>query len=207
MPTYREGLYSTAHATMDGYRFNNWGIALGAEWVRKLKPKSKILELGCGNGALCELLAAQGHDVTGLDIVQGRADYDRSKYKFVIHDLQSGYLPFEDNTFDACVSFDVLEHLERRFIGQVLFDMFRVADEVCLSAACFARDPFHPTVENEEWWIEKLKAAWPSTAKPYHGRIVRSFVTMTDKKGEEGRVLFHCKKKNRAADFEEEEGK
>jgi len=194
MPTRQEALYNTAHGTIAGYWENNWGVALGKEWIRGLKPNSKILELGCGNGALCELLAVQGHDVTGLDLVQGRGDYDRSKYKFVIHDLQSGYLPFEDNMFDSCVSFDVLEHLEEKWVGQVLFDMFRVANEVCLSVACFYREPFHQTVQGEVWWIKKLKEAWPCAAMSHKGRIVRSYVTITDKKGEESRVLFHCKK-------------
>jgi len=194
MPTHQEALYNTAHNTIEGYWVNNWGVALGKGWIQKLEPNSKILEIGCGNGALCELLAVQGHDVTGLDLVPGREDYDRSKYKFVLHDLQSGFLPFEDNMFDACVSFDVLEHLEERFIGQVLFEMFRVADEVFLSVACFERIPFHQTVQNEAWWIKKLKEAWPTESNPHTGRIVRSFVTITDKKGEESRVLFHCKK-------------
>ncbi len=58
--------------------WSGWGwddrLAKGPEQVARLlaqpdvPPKGKVLELGCGEGQLCRLLAQHGYDVTGVDI-------------------------------------------------------------------------------------------------------------------------------------------
>ncbi|MFN2596483.1 MAG: class I SAM-dependent methyltransferase, partial [Pyrinomonadaceae bacterium] len=45
--------------------------ALVRDWGARLRPGDRVLELGCGDGALSCLLAAEGFDVTGVDIAPG----------------------------------------------------------------------------------------------------------------------------------------
>ena len=79
------------------------------------KKQSRILDVGCGNGALAIRLIKEGYDVygidasiTGIEIAQ-RSNLDR----FYIQDINSGELPIEltDFYFSTIISTEVIEHL------------------------------------------------------------------------------------------------
>jgi SAM-dependent methyltransferase len=85
-------------------------------WGAPLRPGDRILELGCGDGALSCLLAAEGFDVTGVDISQGMIEEARRRAesvgvnaRFEVADsdgLVSGGGAFKlAEPFDAVVSF------------------------------------------------------------------------------------------------------
>ena len=83
--------------------------AMVREWGAPLRPGDRVLELGCGDGALSCLLAAEGFDVTGVDISQGmieearrRAERESSSARFEVAD--SDRLKTVE-PFDAVVSF------------------------------------------------------------------------------------------------------
>ena len=71
-------IYDSLYTEARRRGFQGWGgdarIAGGAEQVRRILgnpdvPSSgRALELGCGEGHLCRLLAARGFDVTGVDV-------------------------------------------------------------------------------------------------------------------------------------------
>src|SRR4051812_11825582 len=83
--------------------------ALVREWGTRLQPGDRVLELGCGDGALSCMLASEGFDVTGVDISEGmieearrRAERESSTARFEVADsdaLSAG------EPFDAVVSF------------------------------------------------------------------------------------------------------
>jgi SAM-dependent methyltransferase len=53
--------------------------ALVREWGTRLRPGDRVLELGCGDGSLSCLLAAEGFDVTGVDISAGMIEEARRR--------------------------------------------------------------------------------------------------------------------------------
>lgn len=76
----------------------------------------RILDIGCGYGALSSLLLERGAQVWATEI-------DRDKLKFAQNKLagnkyfhsilvESGVLPYNDSFFDVVVIFDVIEHVK-----------------------------------------------------------------------------------------------
>lgn len=76
---------------------------------------ARILELGCGSGAVTAALSHAGYDVTGID---GHVDLLRCaaarapNATFVAHDLSLGLGAMRSQTFDCVAFFDVIEHLD-----------------------------------------------------------------------------------------------
>ncbi len=83
---------------------------------------AKILEIGCGPGALCNSLARWYPDseITGLDFDDAFVDFARSLNMgadFIQGDATS--LPFADSSFDVTISNTVSEHIEpSKFYGE-----------------------------------------------------------------------------------------
>lgn len=78
---------------------------LGSPVVDLLDPKpgERILDLGCGDGALTEIIAGREVDVLGIDAGPDFVATAQARGLNVIHgDGQD--LPFEDNSFDAVFS-------------------------------------------------------------------------------------------------------
>lgn len=80
-----------------------------------LNQEHKILDLGCGNGALGIQLIKLGFDVYGIDAsVEGIAIAKKTfPDRFFIQDLASGKLPAElaNTSFNTIISTEVIEHL------------------------------------------------------------------------------------------------
>lgn len=71
-----------------------------------LKPKAKVLDLGCGKGRHARFLAKNGLDVTGADIaansIAAAKAYEHEHLKFCVHDMRK---PLKTDYFDAVFSF------------------------------------------------------------------------------------------------------
>jgi len=77
-----------------------------------LRPGCKILEIGCGIGTIVHELAGQGYDAMGIDISQEAIAYGLNKYDDVRLEVQAAEaLPYEDESFDIVLSFDLFEHI------------------------------------------------------------------------------------------------
>lgn len=77
-----------------------------------LQPGLKIHEVGCGIGTIVHHLLSQGCQASGSDIAANAIDYGKNKYPGIdlrVHSAEE--LPYEDESFDIVLSFDVLEHL------------------------------------------------------------------------------------------------
>ncbi|MEZ4571546.1 MAG: methyltransferase domain-containing protein [Thermomicrobiales bacterium] len=97
-----------------------------------IKPGMAVLDAGCGTGddarAMAGIVGASGH-VVGLDTSTGILEVARARseaigidVEFIQGDVTD--LPFSDDTFDACRSERLLQHLESPVRG--LQEMIRV---------------------------------------------------------------------------------
>jgi SAM-dependent methyltransferase len=76
--------------------------------TRLVPANSRVLDIGCGDGRVAGLLAAQRKDltVTGVDvIVQSNALIPVTEYDGL-------HLPYQDRTFDVAILLDVLHHTD-----------------------------------------------------------------------------------------------
>lgn len=143
-------LYNTKHCG-PAYVNNNQGTDSFDRWSPLIRSCTKVLEVGCGNGKLCEFLSKQGKEATGVDLVAG--PYTRSGYEFKTCDFAEDSLP---RGFDAVVSFDVLEHLEPNSVPSALANIDACADVCVLQIAGWGNPPLHLTVKSPGWWLNMI---------------------------------------------------
>ena len=76
------------------------------------KNGKKLLDVGCGNGILMEMVKDRAEDVYGCDISETatRAALSREMMS-VCADLNSGYLPYRNDSFEIITCIEVIEHI------------------------------------------------------------------------------------------------
>jgi len=85
--------------------------------------KSKILDIGCGTGQVANFLAEKDYEVIGIDLSSIFVkEAKKGKAKFKVMDSTS--LKFKDNSFDAVISAETLEHIPNP--EKALLEMTRV---------------------------------------------------------------------------------
>ncbi len=102
-----------------------WDIESLAEYVL---PGERILDLGCGNGRLLEIIKDKKIDYIGVDASEKLIEIAKKNYpnsKFQVADALN--LPFPDNYFDKIFSIRVLHHFpSEEFRFQFLKEAKRV---------------------------------------------------------------------------------
>ena len=103
--------------TRGPYKFIHLLTPIRLEYISKnIKLKgSKILDLGCGGGLLCEAMSKSGADVIGIDassrtikIAKKHAKEQNLKIEYIDTDIES----FNNKEkFDAVVCFELIEHV------------------------------------------------------------------------------------------------
>ena len=90
----------------------------------QISKNSSVLEMGCGEGYGTSLLSAQVTEITGLDVDENAVNHAQNKYgssncKFTWYDGRK--IPFQDNSFDAVISFQVIEHVQddKNFVAEI----------------------------------------------------------------------------------------
>jgi SAM-dependent methyltransferase len=112
--TFNECQYADFLAkSEDVYAHTKYEILL--RWLRG-RGSLRVLNAGCGSGELSQLLAAEGHDVVGIDpgleyiqLARKRLADRFPNCRFVVSSIENYR---EESDFDAVVSTDVLEHIE-----------------------------------------------------------------------------------------------
>jgi len=83
-------------------------------WAQRLVDGLEVLDCACGEGYGSRILGDAAGSVTGVDIDSASIEHARRRYgrdglEFV--EASALNLPFDDDRFDAVVSFETLEHL------------------------------------------------------------------------------------------------
>lgn len=117
------------------------------DMLRHDKSK-RILDMGCGNGQIANLLIADGFDVIGIDASFTGVEIANRKNpgRFFVHDVSKDKLPDEvgDRPFDVVVSTEVIEHLyaPRAYMALVQKTLESKRGDVILST------PYHGYLKN-----------------------------------------------------------
>jgi SAM-dependent methyltransferase len=96
-------------------------------WAAEVVAGKQVLDAACGEGYGSRLLAARAARVHGLDLSEEAVAHARRRYPADNLSFECGNaidLSFEDDSFDAVVSFETLEHLEEQ--DQLLSEFRRV---------------------------------------------------------------------------------
>ncbi|MBN2026828.1 MAG: class I SAM-dependent methyltransferase [Actinobacteria bacterium] len=105
---YNEGYYRYRESTRD--------FLIEARSLYSMlapRPDSRVLEVGCGGGALLSFLEARGHNAVGVDILEEavRLASQAAPSSRVIQ-CDAGELPFDSGSFDRLLSHHLVEHLD-----------------------------------------------------------------------------------------------
>jgi 2-polyprenyl-3-methyl-5-hydroxy-6-metoxy-1,4-benzoquinol methylase len=71
-----------------------------------------LLDIGCGSGSFCARFTDSGYTVYGIDLTLDQIETARRNGIIpLVHDLNSGHLPFDNSSFDIIFAGEVIEHL------------------------------------------------------------------------------------------------
>jgi 2-polyprenyl-3-methyl-5-hydroxy-6-metoxy-1,4-benzoquinol methylase len=128
-----------------------------------LHDRKHIFELGCGNGAVAELLARHGYQLTGVDVSVQGVEQAQRRHSHLSLQLGSAYDRLADTygRFPVVISLEVVEHLyDPRTFARTLFDLVEPSGTAIVST------PYH--------------GYWKNLAMALTGRLDHHFTALWD---------------------------
>jgi len=144
---------------------------LAAEWLPR--EVQSILDVGCGNGVFTNLKEKNRFTV-GLDLsLVALAQITAPRLQ-----AEASLLPFQDHSFDASLSMEMLEHLPLAIFQNILNELRRVARKYILISVPFNEElkynmvtcpkclhSFHPYHHIQQFRREYLKSMFGSSIR------------------------------------------
>lgn len=109
----------------------------------------RILVDGCGVGQYVRHLAGLGYNTIGLDIDRDRVQSGTQNGLEQLHVAAGEHLPYPDNTFDALLSHEVIEHVaDDRVAAREMIRVLRPGGRVVL----FCPNRWYPFETHGHYW-------------------------------------------------------
>jgi 2-polyprenyl-6-hydroxyphenyl methylase/3-demethylubiquinone-9 3-methyltransferase len=127
------------------------------------QDRKRIFELGCGNGAVAEVLTRHGYQVTGVDVSSQGVEQAQRRHPHLSLQRGSAYdrLTEAYGQFPVVISLEVVEHLYApRLFARTLFDLVEPRGTVIVST------PYH--------------GYWKNLALALTGRLDHHFTALWD---------------------------
>ena len=125
----KRGAYHWQQISLSIFNYNAFVSARYNQVVDEVfgTKKSKILDIGCGEGVLIYLMFKKTKSaITGIDTDQLSLDFAKNKLKSLkvkakLKTASAYKLPFKNNAFDLVVSAEVVEHLTdiKKYLTQI----------------------------------------------------------------------------------------
>ncbi len=128
-----------------------------------VKAGETVLDYGCGNGRLLELISSKNINYYGLDISQSLIDYAQAQYKgdnlhfSKISPVQST-IPLADNFFNTIYSIAVFHHFPskkyRQEIARELYKKTKVGGQIIITVWYLFQRKYRKNILRN--WLRKL---------------------------------------------------
>lgn len=122
--------------------------------VEDLSSVSRVLDIGCGTGALCSVFAKSGYQTFGVDSSQKMLQQAEKKTKGLNIDFQQASivndLPFENDSMDLVSASFVAHGLPNELRLKMLSDMNRISNHLVILIE------FN---QNRRWYIDLVEWA------------------------------------------------
>jgi ubiquinone/menaquinone biosynthesis C-methylase UbiE len=128
--------------------------------------KGDVLEVGCGEGYGSKLLAPHAKKYTAIDKFKAINEHNLQGIEFI--QMNVPYLkPFADNAFDAVISFQVIEHIQRDdvFVQEICRVLKPGGMFVCTTPnikMSLSRNPYHIREYTVQQLADLIKKKFPS---------------------------------------------
>lgn len=121
---------------------------------------TRVIDVGCGTGALLDAFRQAGCDTLGLEYSEAALKFCRSRgldvRKF---DLEKDAWTDGDRNFDVVTSIEVAEHLPERVADSYVALLTRLAPVLVLTAATPGQGGVdHVNEQPHDYWIRKFEA-------------------------------------------------
>lgn len=137
----------------------NWGDFATALRSLPVKKGAKVLDLGCGNGRVYELLKDLGAEYYGLDISERLIEHAEKNVPlghFTVGDMLK--TPYQDNEFDIVMSAATLHHIPgKEARNQALTEMYRITKpggQILVTIWYFWNKPFYIRSIIRNFWFQ-----------------------------------------------------
>ncbi len=136
-----------------------------------IKPKSKILECGCGPAKTIIAMSHLGYDITAIDndkkvlaLAKENAKIINSKIKFLHMDFFDIDKNFEKDSFDCITHQGVLEHFPKEKIKEIITKQLKIAPLIIFSVPIkseaskkkFSKDTIYRNMWTAEEWVKEI---------------------------------------------------
>jgi len=98
-------------------------------FAKNYVKEKNVLEIGCGTGYGTYFLSKYASNIVGVDISEDVIQYCKMKYKkenLSFKHINGNELPFSNSSFDVCISFQVIEHINSNKVLDWLLEIRRI---------------------------------------------------------------------------------